>query len=166
MGKNNITIYTQNLKNHFKLMKGIPNIYDGKTVDSCLNLSRYLADKDIDFTSLQEMTCDRNHYLQTKFTDVMYYADWIGKQEPFFNLVTGKPRLPKVFLYTHFGKLCGEYNPIVMGKRFKLIDSKTYTLPWFHDVLHQTRDLAIMPRIAHAILVKNTGFSFNILYGI
>ncbi len=156
MGKNNITIYTQNLKNHFKLMKGIPNIYDGKTVDSCLNLSRYLADKDIDFTSLQEMTCDRNHYLQTKFTDVMYYADWIGKQEPFFNLVTGKPRLPKVFLYTHFGKLCGEYNPIVMGERFKLIDSKTYTLPWFHDVLHQTRDLAIMPRIAHAILVKNT----------
>ena len=103
MGKNNITIYTQNLKNHFKLIKGISNMYDGKTIDSCLNLSRYLAEKDIDFTSLQEMTCDRNHYLQTKFADVMWCADRTYKQEPFFNLVTGKSRLPRILLTTYFG---------------------------------------------------------------
>lgn len=155
MGKNNITIYTQNLKNHFKLIKGISNMYDGKTIDSCLNLSRYLAEKDIDFTSLQEMTCDRNHYLQTKFADVMWCADRTYKQEPFFNLVTGKSRLPRILLTTYFGKIYGEYNPIAIGKKFQLIDSKTYRLPWFQDVLHQTLNLAIMPRIAHVILAKN-----------
>ena len=57
--KTTINVYTQNMRNHISLQKGI---YHG--VNTNLNFKDVITRHQIDIAGLQEMTVDRNEALQ------------------------------------------------------------------------------------------------------
>ena len=134
-----IKVYTQNMKNHFSLQKGI---YHG--VNTNLNFKDVITSYQIDIVGLQEMTIDRNEALQ-------------GSLESSYHFISGNSRLPEFCLKIPFGKLCGEYNPILCSDRFEVLNQKTYSLPFFKDLRHQlfTSQPALMPRIANVVLLRD-----------
>ena len=134
-----IKVYTQNMKNHFSLQKGI---YHG--INTNLNFKDIITKYEIDIAGLQEMTVDLNTVLKDNL-------------ESSYHFVSGRFRLPEFCLKIPFGKLCGEYNPILSSDRFEVLNQKTYLLPFFKDLRHQlfTSQPALMPRIANVVLLKD-----------
>lgn len=137
--KTTINVYTQNMRNHISLQKGI---YHG--VNTNLNFKDVITRHQIDIAGLQEMTVDRNEALQEAL-------------ESSYQFISGNSRLPEFCLKIPFGKLCCEYNPILCSNRFEVLNQKTYLLPFFKDLRHQlfTRRPALMPRIANVVLLKD-----------
>ncbi len=124
-----LTVCTQNVKHYFSKMKA-----DSFKVEN-FELINMCKIEGLDLCGLQEMTGPRHRNLVQQLAQNQLHIKGRGR---------------------YFGIPCiDEYNSLIVNHdKFKVVSSKTYSLPWIHDVKNQMKSGAFMPRIAHVVTLE------------
>lgn len=127
--KMTLTVCTQNVKHHFSKMKA-----DSFEMEN-FELIEMCKIEGLDLCGLQEMTGPRHRNLIQQLDSNQLHIKGRGRYY-------GMPYID-------------EYNSLFVNHdKFKVISSKTYSLPWIHDVKKQIKCGAFMPRIAHVVTLE------------